>query len=79
MLDPSDPFAYLAMARAHTIRAEHESAGQHCDRAIGLNPSYSAAHFGRAHSLWMSGHAEEALASHEKSMRRSPNDPVTWV
>jgi len=79
MLDPADPFAYVAMARVHTVRADHELAVQHCDRAIGLNPSYSAAHFGRAHSLWMSGHAEEALASHEASMRLSPNDPVTWA
>jgi adenylate cyclase len=79
MLDPADPFAYVAMARVHTVRAEHELAIQHCDRAISLNPSYSAAHFGRAHSLWMSGRAEEALASHEASMRLSPNDPVTWA
>lgn len=67
------------MARVHTVLAEHELAVQLCDRANGLNLSCSAAHFGRAHSLWMSGRAGEALATHEESMRLSPNDPVTWA
>ncbi len=79
MLDPSDPFAYVAMARVHSVRAEHGLAIQNCERALALNPSYSSAHFGRAHSLWMSGRAEEAIASHEESVRLSPNDPVMWV
>ena len=79
MLDPSDPFAHVALARVHTVRAEHGNAIQHCDRAISLNPSYSPAHFGRAHSLWMSGHAEEALVSNAEAMRLSPNDPVMWA
>jgi adenylate cyclase len=79
MLDPSDPFAHVALARVHTARAEHGMAIEHCDRAISLNPSYSSAHFGRAHSLWMSGHAEEALVSHAEAMRLSPNDPVMWA
>ena len=55
MLDAADPFAHVALSRVHSIRAEHESAILHCERAISLNPSYSLAHFGRAHSLWMSG------------------------
>ncbi len=79
MLDASDPFAHVALGRVHGIRGEHDSAILHCDRAIKLNPSYSLAHFGRAHSLWMSGRAEAALLSHAEAMRLSPNDPVMWA
>jgi adenylate cyclase len=79
MLDGSDPFAHVALARIYTIRGEHEAAIQHCDRALSLNPSYSPAHFGRAHSLWMSGRPAEALPSHDAAMRLSPNDPVMWA
>ncbi len=78
MLDASDPFAYVALGRIYTARGEHDTAIDHCDRAIGLNPSYSAAHFGRAHSLWMSGRADEALPSNAEAMRLSPHDPLMW-
>ncbi len=54
-LDTSNPFAHVALGRIHTSRGEHAQAILHCDRAIGLNPSYASGHFGRAHSLWMSG------------------------
>jgi adenylate cyclase len=79
MLDGSNPFAHVALARIYTIRGEHEAAILHCDRALSLNPSYSPAHFGRAHSLWMSGRPAEALPSHDAAMRLSPNDPVMWA
>lgn len=78
-LDPSDPFAHVALGRIHTSRGEHDQAVLHCDRAIGLNPSYASGHFGRAHSLWMSGRPAEALASHDEAIRLSPNDPMVWA
>ena len=79
MLDASDPFAHVALSRTYTIRGEHDTAIHHCDRAISLNPSFSKAHFGRAHSLWMSGRAEEALPSNAEAMRLSPHDPLMWA
>ncbi len=79
MLDAGDPFAYAALARVYTIRGEHDTAIQHCDRAISLNPSYSTAHFGRAHSLWMSGRAAEALPANAEAIRLSPHDPMMWA
>ncbi|HSF95705.1 MAG TPA: tetratricopeptide repeat protein, partial [Thermohalobaculum sp.] len=78
-LDGSDPFAHIALSRMHAITGRHDAAIAHCDRAIGLNPSYAMAHFGRAHSLWMSGHPAEALPSNEEAMRLSPNDPLMWA
>jgi adenylate cyclase len=78
MLDASDPFAHMVLGRVHTIKGEHESAIRSCDRAIDLNPSYAMAHFGRGHSLWMSGRPAEALESNAEAMRLSPRDPSMW-
>lgn len=78
-LDPSDPFAHVALGRIYTARGEHDRAIMHCERAIGLNPSFASAHFGRAHSLWMSGRPAAALPSHDEAIRLSPNDPILWA
>ncbi len=78
-LDPSDPFAHVALGRIYTARGEHDRAIMHCERAISLNPSFASAHFGRAHSLWMSGRPAAALSSHDEAIRLSPNDPMLWA
>lgn len=78
-LDESDPFAHTALGRVYTLHAEHDTAITQCDIAISLTPSYANAHFGRAHSLWMSGRAEEAIDSHDEAMRHSPRDPIMWA
>ena len=78
-LDENDPFAYVALGRIYTAKGEHEAAIQSCERALALNPSYAAAHFGRAHSLWMWGRSEEAIHSHDEAMRLSPLDPLLWA
>jgi adenylate cyclase len=78
-LDENDPFAHVALGRVHTAKGEHEQAIERCDRAIALNPSYASAHFGRAHSLWMSGRPGEAVLSHDEAMRLSPRDPLLWA
>jgi adenylate cyclase len=78
-LDEDDPFAHVALGRVHTLHREHDTAIDQCDIAISLTPSYANAHFGRAHSLWMSGRAREAIAAHDEAMRLSPRDPVLWA
>ena len=78
-LDENDPFAHVALGRVHTVRGEHDQAIECCDRAIALNPSFASAHFGRAHSLWMSGRPAEAVLSHDDAMRLSPHDPLLWA
>jgi adenylate cyclase len=78
MLDAADPFAHVVLGRVHTIKGEHDAAIHSCDRALDLNPSYAMAHFGRAHSLWMSGRPAEALTSNAEAMRLSPRDPTMW-
>ena len=78
-LDENDPFAHVALGRLYTLHAQHEAAIAQCDIAISLTPSYANAYFGRAHSLWMSGQAEDAIASHDEAMRLSPRDPIMWA
>ncbi len=78
-VDENDPFAHVALGRVYTAKGEHGAAIQSCDRAITLNPSYASAHFGRAHSLWMSGRPEDAIRSHDEAMRLSPRDPLLWA
>jgi adenylate cyclase len=78
-LDENDPFARIALARVRTIHGQHEAAIADCDTAISITPSYAYAYFGRAHSLWMSGRAEEAVQSHDEAMRLSPRDPLMWT
>ena len=78
-LDENDPFAHVALGRVYTAKGEHQAAIQCCDEAIALNPSYASAHFGRAHSLWMWGRADEAILSHDEAMRLSPRDPLMWA
>jgi adenylate cyclase len=56
-LDGNDPFAHISLGRVYTIHGQHEAAIAECDIAISITPSYAVAHFGRAHSLWMSGRA----------------------
>ncbi len=78
-VDENDPFAHVALGRVYTLKGEHGAAIQSCDRAVALNPSYASAHFGRAHSLWMSGRPEIAILSHDEAMRLSPRDPLLWA
>jgi adenylate cyclase len=78
-LDEYDPFAYVALARAHILQADHAAALTDSDKAIRLNPSFALAHFGRGHCLWHQGRAAEATAPIDEAMRLSPNDPVMWA
>lgn len=78
-IDASDPFGYVALGRTQILRGEPEAGIAAFDAAIALNPSYSTAHFGRAHGLWHAGRAAEALASHDEAMRLSPQDPMFWA
>jgi adenylate cyclase len=77
-LDERDPFGWVALARAHLLRAEHEAAIAASDTAIALNPNFAQAHYGRAHALWHAGRPGDAVASHDEAMRLSPLDPVLW-
>jgi TolB-like protein/tetratricopeptide (TPR) repeat protein len=77
-LDERNPFAWVALGRAHLLRSEHAAAIDAADIAISLNPNYVLAHFGRAHALWHAGRPAEAIASHDVALRLGPLDPTVW-
>ncbi|MFO0996315.1 MAG: adenylate/guanylate cyclase domain-containing protein [Alphaproteobacteria bacterium] len=78
-LDEHDPFGWVALARAHILRAEHDAAITAADTAIALNPNFALAHFGRAHALWHVGRPAEAIVSHDEALRLCPFDPLMWA
>jgi TolB-like protein len=78
-LDERDPFGWVALARAHLLRVEHDAAIAAADTAISLNPNFALAHFGRAHALWHAGRPGEAVASYDEALWFSPLDPLIWA
>ena len=78
-IDPTDPFARVALGRVYLIVGEHEASLAELDMAIALTPNYANAHFGRAHTLWQAGRPEEAIVSHDEAIRLSPRDPLMWA
>ena len=78
-LDDNDPFAHIGLGRIRIIRAEHDAAIASFDRALEINPSFALAYYGKAHSLWHCGRADEAVRCHDEAIRLSPRDPLMWT
>ncbi len=78
-IDPTDPFAHVALGRNYLLAREYEASLAALDVAIALTPNYANAHFGRAHTLWHSGRPKEAIVSHDEAIRLSPRDPLMWA
>lgn len=78
-LDESDPFAHVGLGRICIILGQHDKAIASFETALELNPSYTLAHYGKAHSLWHCGYPAEAVESHDEAIRLSPRDPLMWV
>jgi len=80
-LDERNPYSHYAVAIAHTIGGEFETAIQAAQRAIALSPSFALGHLvlGAAH-LYAS-HPEEAIAPLKHGLRLSPYDPqnFSWL
>ena len=78
-LDEFDPFTHVGLGRIRIVRGEHSAAIESFNRAIELNPSFALAYYGKAHSLWHAGQAEQAVACHDEAIRLSPSDPLMWT
>ena len=78
-LDDMDPFAHVGLGRIRIVRGEHQQAIECFDRAIEINPSFTLAYYGKAHSLWHNGQAELAVNCHDEAIRLSPRDPLMWT
>ncbi|MBV1869856.1 MAG: winged helix-turn-helix domain-containing protein [Gammaproteobacteria bacterium] len=78
-LDGQNATFYSLRGRVLLARREYDSAVRDNETAIGLNPSFAAAHCGLGDSLAYEGRNEEAAACFEKAIDLSPNDPQRWA
>ena len=74
-LDSNDPTVHQANGMVMVWLHQHERAGIHFDRALTLNPVDTRIRADRANWLRYSGHPEEALASIDDALRRTPFPP----
>ena len=74
-LDSNDPTVHHANGMVMVWLRQHERAGIHFDRAVALNPADTQIRADRANWLRYSGHPEEALASIDDALRRTPFPP----
>lgn len=78
-IDDQNATFYALKARVQLARREYGSALAENELAIGLNPTFAAAHCGLADSLAYEGRYDEAVASFRKAIELSPNDPQRWA
>jgi len=78
-LDDQNAVFYALKARVQLARGEYGSALTQNEMAIGLNPTFAAAHCGLADSLAYEGRYDEAIARFETAIELSPNDPQRWA
>lgn len=78
-LDDQNAVFYALKARVQLARREYHSALAENELAIGLNPTFAAAHCGLADSLAYEGRYEEAVESFRRAIELSPNDPQRWA
>jgi adenylate cyclase len=80
-LDDRDALGYCTLGFMLTVGHEYSRAAQNFGRAIKLNPSFAAAHYGVGLSQFFVGGDDghgKSLDAAEMAMRLSPNDPLMW-
>ncbi|RWQ73250.1 MAG: adenylate/guanylate cyclase domain-containing protein [Mesorhizobium sp.] len=79
-LDSNDPTVHHANGMVMVWLREYERAGVHFDRAVALNPADAQIRADRANWLRYAGRPEEALASIDDALKRTPFPPHWfWV
>lgn len=78
-IDDQNAIFYALRARVQLARGEYQSAIEGNRIAVDLNPSLAAAHCGLADSLTFLGRYDDAVASFEKAIALSTNDPQRWA
>ena len=71
-LDSNDPTVHHANGMVMVWLREYERAGVHFDRAVALNPADAQIRADRANWLRYAGRPEEALASIDDALKRTP-------
>ena len=75
VLDGNDPTVHHANGMIRVWLRQHEQAGIHFDRAVALNAVDAQIRADRANWLRYAGRPEEALASIDDALQRSPFPP----
>jgi len=78
-LDPRYPNARFALALICMWLNQNDRAAAEFAEAIKLNPSFAAAHAVLGAVLNFQGRSQEGIASVEKGIRLSPNDPRLFI
>jgi TolB-like protein len=78
-LDRRNATFHALKARVLLARCEYSDALVENEIAIGLNPTFAAAHCGMGDSLAYEGRYQEAIGCFEKAVELSPNDPQLWA
>jgi adenylate cyclase len=80
-LDDRDALGYCTQGFMLNVGHEYARAAQQFGRAIELNPSFAAAHYGLGLSLFFADPDDgsaKGLDAAEMAIRLSPNDPMMW-
>jgi adenylate cyclase len=75
-LDPSDPWAYLALGYLAFTARRTDEAVRCFQTALDLNPNFAAAYGYIGTALALDGRSEQAIKNTEQAMRMSPRDPL---
>ena len=67
------------MGNALLVNGDYSDSIDAYDRAIEINPSFTAAHHEQANAFTLSGQHGSAINSEMTAMRLSPNDPGRWA
>ena len=78
-LDPSDPWAHLALGYVAFVRRQTIAAVASFQRAIDLNPNFAAAHGYLGWALAFDGQSEESIVHLKEAIRMSPHDPQNTI
>jgi adenylate cyclase len=78
-LDHSDPWAHLALGYVAFVRRRTNAASAEFQRALELNPNFSAAHGYLGWALAFGGQSEQAIVHLKEAIRMSPHDPQNSI
>lgn len=78
-LDPLDPFANLAMGRAHWLSGDLEGSLAWLDRSIDLSPNYAQGIYARAWAQALLSRGDGGQGNTDRAMALSPLDPLRYA
>ena len=78
-LDPLDPFANLAMGRAHWLSGDLDGSIAWLDRSTALSPNYAQGIYAQAWAQALLSRGDSGQCSTDRAMALSPLDPLRYA